>query len=74
MTAAEFETFRSRSIREYAAEHVRAGDLSPTDAEALAAKQTDELLPQGVSTQGMLLDAQGAGRCTVMIDRRCPAT
>jgi GNAT superfamily N-acetyltransferase len=34
---------------------VRAGNWSPSEAEHLAAQQTDELLPDGVDTPGMLL-------------------
>jgi hypothetical protein len=36
MTAAEFDTFRRRSIREYAAGQVRAGNWSPIRAEEVA--------------------------------------
>lgn len=55
MTAVEFDAFRARAIRGYAAEHVRAGDWSPDRAEELASKETDALLPEGVETPGMLL-------------------
>lgn len=55
MTAAEFAVYRQQSIRDYAAEHVRAGNWSPSQAEELAAKETDDLLPGGVDTPGMLL-------------------
>lgn len=55
MTAAEFADYRERTISDYAAEHVRAGNWSPSQAEQLAAQQTDELLPHGVETPGMLL-------------------
>ena len=55
MTAAEFDVYREASIRDYAAEHVRAGNWSAGTAEELAAAQLDELLPDGVDTAGMLL-------------------
>jgi ribosomal protein S18 acetylase RimI-like enzyme len=55
MTPAEFVVYRERTIREYAADHVRAGNWSPSEAEHLAARETDELLPDGVDTPGMLL-------------------
>lgn len=55
MTAAEFDAFRARLIPGYAAEHVRAGDWSPDEAEGLAAEQMDFLLPAGPETPGMLL-------------------
>jgi ribosomal protein S18 acetylase RimI-like enzyme len=55
MTAAEFEAIRAGMIREYAAEHVRAGNWSADEAEARATAQTDELLPQGVDSPDMFL-------------------
>ena len=55
MTAAEFAGYRERTISGYAAEHVRVGNWSASDAEQLAAQETDELLPEGVDTPGMLL-------------------
>lgn len=55
MTAEEFSAFRERAIREYAAEHVRAGNWTAEEAVQRAARQTDELLPDGVDTPGMLL-------------------
>lgn len=55
MTSAEFDAFRSRTDREYAAEQVLAGNWSAEEAEMLSAKLTDDLLPQGVETPGMLL-------------------
>lgn len=55
MTAVEFDSYRERAITGYAAAHVRAGDWSPDRAEELAAGQTDDLLPDGVDTRGMLL-------------------
>ena len=55
MTAGEFADYRERTIKAYAAEHVRAGNWSPSQAEELAAKETDDLLPDGVDTPGMLV-------------------
>jgi ribosomal protein S18 acetylase RimI-like enzyme len=55
MTPTEFDEFRRRAIKEYAAEHIRAGDWNADVAEELAAKETDALLPQGVDSPGMLL-------------------
>ena len=57
MTSSEFEAFRSRTDREYAAEQVLAGSWTAEEADALSAKLTDELLPQGVDTPRMLLRA-----------------
>jgi len=75
MMPAEFEAIRSRMIREYAAEHVRAGDWSAEDAEARAAAQTDELLPNGVDTADMFMltaqtsDGQDVGHVWVGLKR-----
>lgn len=55
MTSIEFDAFRSRTDQEYAAEQVRAGNWTAEEAEVRSAKLTDELLPQGVETPGMLL-------------------
>lgn len=55
MTSTEFDAFRSRTDREYAAEQVLAGNWTAEEAETLSAKLTDELLPLGVETPGMLL-------------------
>jgi ribosomal protein S18 acetylase RimI-like enzyme len=55
MTPDEFDLYRRRAVGEYAAEHVRAGDWSQEEAERRAAKETDDLLPDGVDTPGMVL-------------------
>ena len=55
MTGPEFDAFRRRAVGEYAAEHVRAGEWNPDQAEELAEKETNELLPDGLDTPGMLL-------------------
>ena len=76
MTSAEFEAFRSRLVREYAAEHVRAGNWTADEAEARSAEQTAELLPQGVETPGMLLlmaetaGGEPVGHLWVALERR----
>jgi len=55
MTHEEFVAYRARAIREYASEHVRAGNWSQEDAELRAAEETDGLLPRGVDTPRMIL-------------------
>ncbi|MDQ6605550.1 MAG: GNAT family N-acetyltransferase [Actinomycetota bacterium] len=55
MTRDEFDAYRRRSASMYAAEHVRAGDWHPDQALELAEKETDELLPDGVETSGVVL-------------------
>jgi ribosomal protein S18 acetylase RimI-like enzyme len=55
MTAAEFEPYRTRLIRDYAADNVRAGNWSSEEADALAAHEADALLPAGRDTPGMLM-------------------
>ena len=44
----------ARLVSEYAAEHVHAGNWNEEEAEARAAVQTDELLPEGIRTPGVL--------------------
>jgi ribosomal protein S18 acetylase RimI-like enzyme len=62
MTVAEFQPYRARLVPDYAAEHVRAGHWTAGQAETLAAKQVDDLLPDGPATRGMLmLMASNAG-------------
>ena len=76
MTVAEFETYRARLVPEYAAAHVRAGDWTAEQAEALAAREIDNLLPSGPDSPGMLLlvasTAGGGpvGLVWVALDRR----
>lgn len=76
MTASEFGPFRARLVREYAADHVRAGNWTAEEAEALAAEQTDALVPQGVDTPGQLLliaetpDGEAIGHVWIGLERR----
>ena len=68
MTQEEFSSYRRRAISEYAAEHVRAGDWSAEQAERRAAKETDDLLPDGADTTGMaLLVAETAGEVVGLV-------
>jgi ribosomal protein S18 acetylase RimI-like enzyme len=68
MTDDEFVTYRDRLVREYAQEHVLAGNWTAEEAEAKSAAQVDELLPEGLATPGTLLRiaetaaGDGAGR------------
>lgn len=55
VTAEEYEAFRARLVRDYAADHVRGGDLPADEAERRASWQVAELLPDGPSTEGHLL-------------------
>jgi ribosomal protein S18 acetylase RimI-like enzyme len=78
MTAAEFKSYRAALIPAYAAGHVQAGDWDPDQAEALAARQTDELLPAGPQTAGMLMfvaetrDDEHVGHVWIALDRPRP--
>jgi ribosomal protein S18 acetylase RimI-like enzyme len=54
MSAAEFDAYRQRSVSAYAAEHVRAGNWSADQALDLAEQETDELLPDGLDTPGVI--------------------
>jgi ribosomal protein S18 acetylase RimI-like enzyme len=55
MTDAEFAAFRARAIHDYALEKVAADEWPLERAEALAEEQTDALLPDGKSTEGMFI-------------------
>jgi GNAT superfamily N-acetyltransferase len=55
MTADEFDVFRTRLVRDYAADHVRAGNWPEDEAQERAASQTDSLLPEREQTPGTLL-------------------
>ena len=76
MTSSEFGPFRDRLVREYAADHVRAGNWTPEEAEALAAEQTDALVPLGIETPGQLLlvaeseDGEAIGHVWIGLERR----
>jgi len=76
MTAAEFETYRAKLVPEYAAEHVRAGDWTADQAETLAAREVNDLLPAGPDSSGMLLlvastpGGEAVGVVWVALDRR----
>ncbi|HET9092124.1 MAG TPA: GNAT family N-acetyltransferase [Acidimicrobiales bacterium] len=76
MTGDEFARDRSRLVTGYAAEHVGAGDWRPEEAEALAAEETDRLLPGGADSPGMLLraaetaDGKPAGIIWIALEHR----
>lgn len=52
LTVDELQAYLARMVPVYAADHVRAGNWSDTDAEERAWQQLRELLPQGVDTPG----------------------
>ena len=54
-TQEEFSRYRQRIISAYAAEHVRTGTWSTAEAEQQAAKQTNDRLPEGADTDGIVL-------------------
>jgi len=55
MTAAEFEAWRARLIPSYTVAHQRTGGWNAEQAKTLAERKTDQLLPAGPETPGMLL-------------------
>jgi ribosomal protein S18 acetylase RimI-like enzyme len=55
MTDTEFALFRTRAVRDYAADKVKAGEWLPERSEELAEAHTDQLLAEGARTPGMLL-------------------
>jgi GNAT superfamily N-acetyltransferase len=50
MTDAEYGEWRAEAVRGYAADIVESGSMQPEDAATAAAAQTDQLLPNGLST------------------------
>lgn len=63
MTAAEYATFRSHTIVQYAAAHTSVGSWSEEEALEKSKLAIDELLPNGQETDGTLvmtaLDGEG---------------
>lgn len=51
MTQPEYETFLERTIPEYAAEHVRAGNWTESESLEKSRKEFEDLLPQGLKTE-----------------------
>jgi RimJ/RimL family protein N-acetyltransferase len=52
---APFREYRDHLVRDYAADKVRAGAWSESEAQIRAAKDVDGLLPEGPATQGHFL-------------------
>ena len=50
MTDAEYAEWREETVRGYAADMTESGSMPPEEAAARATAQTDQLLPNGVST------------------------
>jgi GNAT superfamily N-acetyltransferase len=68
MTEGEYAEWLPGSITAYAADHVRAGGIPAEGAEAWAARQHGELLPDGVATPDHhLLVAESDGRRVGML-------
>jgi ribosomal protein S18 acetylase RimI-like enzyme len=80
MTAEEFTTYRAQLIPSYAAGHVQAGDWNPEEAETLAARQVDDLLPAGPQTAGMLMltaetaESEQVGMVWIALNRSRPGS
>ena len=55
MTQPEYDVWRLALAEAYAQEQVAAGRWAPDEALALSFSSTDDLLPDGPSTEGMLL-------------------
>lgn len=55
MTPEIYEAWLGLTIRDYADEHVRAGNWAADEALEKAQAQFDELLPEGLSTEGQHL-------------------
>ncbi len=55
MTEKEFQAYRRRSVKEYAQEHIRAGNWHPSEALQKAEKEFLQLLPDGVASKNHYL-------------------
>ena len=55
MTNDAYLSWRERSLREYAAEHVRSGGWTAEEAPAKADEQFRQLMPDGLTTAGQFL-------------------
>ena len=55
MTESEFAAYLAVAVRDYAAAHLRAGDVSAEDALPRAQKDYDELLPNGLRSDNQFL-------------------
>ncbi len=57
MSEAEFQDYLSDAIKEYAQEHVTAGNWHPSEALAKSEKEYQQLLPDGPSSKNQYLYA-----------------
>lgn len=55
MTQEEYDTWRERSVQEYAVEIATSRDLAPGEAAARSAEEFAQLLPDGLASPGMHL-------------------
>lgn len=55
LSPAEYDRWRSRTVREFAEEHVRFGDWGQEESLARAEAEFQKLIPQGVKTPGHYL-------------------
>jgi ribosomal protein S18 acetylase RimI-like enzyme len=55
MEQEDFETYRERNIREYAAEHVKNGDWLPEEALEKSRKEVQGLLPDGIKSKNQFI-------------------
>jgi len=78
MSSLEFESFRARSVRDFAASQVEAGNWTVEVAEHNAMNMFDQLLPEGLATEGHLVlsaeDADGTVIGSVWVALHRPDT
>lgn len=55
MTEEVFRDYYENAVREYAADHVKAGNWKPEEALALSRREFEELLPNGVASPDQYL-------------------
>ena len=70
MTGAQFEAYLGHAIEEYAQSHLKAGDCDADEALVLAKADYEDLLPNGLATEGQHLftiQADGEGEPVGML-------
>lgn len=55
MSETQYKSYLNTAVQDYAQEHIKAGDCRPEDALALAQKDYQELLPDGLQSKNQFL-------------------
>lgn len=69
MTESEFQAYRQHAVKEYAQDHVQAGNWHPAEALEKAEKEFQHLLPDGVASKNQYLYALVDGQTGAKVGR-----